>query len=144
MRQNLAVTTGRTTEAKQQHDMAGQYVEAGVGAKPPSSGNQAKVSIDMHNISANEYNELVRSGITDLPVPLVLPGGRVQLDGQQSEMGEVKTDYIAQITQSIEFKKSIGDISGVDFLMKRLAQVEELHGKEYTPTQAGTGIDQLA
>lgn len=98
-------------------------------------------TIDMRNISPNEYNELVRAGLADLPVPMVLPGGRVHLDGQQELMADVKTDYIAQIEQSIEFSKSIDDKASVLFLQKRLAIVTELHGQEYESSQATKGVD---
>lgn len=101
-------------------------------------------SIDMHNISPNEYNELVRAGLAELPVPMLLPGGRVHLDGQQAEMGDVKMDYIAQIEQSMKYSQSIGDSEGVDFLRMRLSIVKELHGNEYAVQESNKGINTTA
>ena len=111
---------------------------------PKGISTQAEPSmreIDMHNISPNEYNELVRSGHADLPVPILFPGGRVHLDGQQEEMGDVKMDYIAQIEQLIEYRQSIGDTDGANFLLNRLTVVEGLHGQEYESHESSKGIN---
>ncbi|MCF6441804.1 hypothetical protein L1077_20415 [Pseudoalteromonas luteoviolacea] len=97
--------------------------------------------IDMRNISPNEYNELVRSGVADLPVPMVLPGGRIYLDGRQTEMGDVKTNYIGQIEQSIEFNQDIGDFGQVAFLKDRLAIVKGLHGQTFIPSTFSQSVD---
>jgi hypothetical protein len=98
-------------------------------------------SIDMHNISPNEYNELVRSGKADLPVPIPLPGGQFHIDGKQAEMGDVKMDYIAQIEQSIKYSQSIDDTDGADFLLNRLTIVEDLNGQEYESRDSSKGIN---
>ncbi|SEI08005.1 hypothetical protein SAMN05660691_03420 [Rheinheimera pacifica] len=100
-----------------------------------------KVHIDMRNISPDEYSELVRSGIADIPVPMILPDGQYHLDGKQSDLSNKKVDYIGQIEKSIEFSKSIGDHKSVDFLTGRLDQVKKLHGLEYIPIQDSKGID---
>ncbi|KZN44654.1 hypothetical protein [Pseudoalteromonas luteoviolacea] len=97
--------------------------------------------IDMRNISPNEYNELVRSGVADLPVPMVLPGGRIYLDGRQADMGDVKTDYIGQIEQSIEFNQDIGDFDQIAFLKDRLAIVKGLHGQTFIPSTFSQSVD---
>ena len=86
-------------------------------------------NIDMHNISPNEYNQLTRSGVTDLADPIIFPNGQVRLDGMQAEMGDVKTDYISQINQQIDYAKSIGDENTIQHLSERLSLVNDLHGK---------------
>ncbi|MCF2909800.1 hypothetical protein L1285_15850 [Pseudoalteromonas sp. DL2-H2.2] len=138
MGQNFAVTnTNKYNTAGKSQVSAYQQTDA----VKTSSGGQAEQTIDMNSISPNQYNALVRSGVADLAVPMVLPGGRVHLDGQQAQMGDVKTDYIGQIKQSIEFSESIGDVGQVDFLKERLAVVRALHGQSYMPSEASEGLN---
>lgn len=138
VRQNIAVEKGQYSQYNT--NAISNFKSAGI-----SSGNTVtepeKVHIDMRNISPDEYSELVRSGIADIPVPMILPDGQYHLDGKQSDLSNKKVDYIGQIERSIEFGKSVGDFKSVDFLTDRLAQVKALHGVEYLPVKDSKGVN---
>ncbi len=139
VRQNVATSTAPLVN---NNDRSNSTSSAELNPKGISTQVEPSMrAIDMHNISPNEYNELVRSGKADLPVPMLHPGGRVHLDGQQADRGDVKVDYIAQIEQEIKFSQSIGDTDGADFLLNRLTIVEALHGQEYESRDSSKGID---
>lgn len=139
IRQTVAETTGQILPARENKSVATtETSDTNIGIDINKQSSQKR--IDMRNISPNDYNELVRSGITDLPVPMVQPGGRLHLDGQQADMADIKTDYIDQIEQSIASKTRIGDLNGVDFLKERLDKVKALHGQEFTPIDGAEGI----
>ncbi|NKC18419.1 MULTISPECIES: hypothetical protein [Pseudoalteromonas] len=123
---------------------SGLETDSAFSSSSSSVESQIEKRIDMHNISPNEYNMLVRAGVADLPIPMVLPNGRLYLDGQQGKMGDVRTDYIGQIEQSIKYSKSIGDVNQANFLENRLAIVKELHGKDYLQTEHALGLDVMA
>lgn len=139
MRQNIAMSTALFVNNNDRLNSTSnaELTHKGISTQAESSMR----AIDMHNISPNEYNELVRSGKADLPVPMLHPGGRVYLDGQQADMGDVKMDYIAQIEQAIKFSQSIGDEDGANFLLNRLTIVETLHGQEYESLESSKGIN---
>lgn len=125
----------------QREKVESSQMGATTGSSQKDSVQQSKV-VDMHNISPNEYAELVRSGLAELPVPMVLPpGGRIYLDGDPTVLGNLKTDYIGQIENSMDFCQSICDHKMAEFYAGRLSIVKNLHGLEYSPTESAAGID---
>ncbi|KZN62390.1 hypothetical protein N473_19245 [Pseudoalteromonas luteoviolacea CPMOR-1] len=138
MGQNIAATNPYGGQNQPRVNGYQQNIESVTGSHERKP--EVEQTINMHNISPNEYNAMVRSGVADLAVPMVLPGGRIHLDGHQAEMGDVKTDYIGQIEQSIEFSESIGDIKNAEFLKNRLAIVKDLHGQSFMLTQSSEGV----
>lgn len=83
-------------------------------------------TIDMRNISLNEINELIKSGVDGLLD--IVPAVSSQLTDQygSESAANTKVDFISQIEAGIEFKKSIGE--NVDFLNKVLANIRSLNG----------------
>lgn len=139
IRQNFAMEKGQYSQYNA--NTVSNFQSSGIFANNTAGTEPERVHIDMRNISPDEYSALVRSGIADIPVPMILPDGQYHLGGKQSDLSNKKVDYIGQIEKSIEFSKSIGDHKSVDFLTDRLDQVKKLHGLEYIPIQDSKGID---
>lgn len=139
IRQNFAVE--KSQYSQYDTNAISNFKSSGISSNNTAGTEPEKVHIDMRNISPDEYSALVRSGLADIPVPMVLPDGQYHLDGKQSDLSNKKVDYIGQIERSIEFGKSVGDFKSVDFLTDRLAQVKALHGVEYLPIKDSKGID---
>lgn len=67
--------------------------------------------VDMKNISLNEINELIKSGVDGLlDIAPAIPG--MSIDGQDFDIeyaADVKIDLLGQIQGYIDFNKSIGE-----------------------------------
>jgi len=91
--------------------------------------------VDMCNISLNEVNELIRSGVEGLLD--VMPWSGVDLDkyindsdGSYREyLANQKIDFIGQIENSIAFEKSRGQ--STNFLENILENLNQINGTEF-------------
>jgi len=83
-------------------------------------------TIDMRNVSVNEINELIKSGVEGLLdfVPLI-PPQTVKEYGSESA-ANIKIDYLGQIERSIEFKKSVAE--DTSFLKEVLEKIKNIDG----------------
>lgn len=92
-------------------------------------------TIDMRNVSLNEINALIKSGVDGLLD--IVPAVSSQLTSQQGDESEanIKVDFISQIEATIEFHKSRGE--NVDFLNHVLANIRSLDGMTL-PTRVDT------
>lgn len=138
--QQLAVTSVNKVEQKPQPDTLS--VRETVPVSQQAVATATSRVIDMRNISPNEYSELVRAGITELPAPMLLPLGIFDLYGRRADLSDQKVDYLAQLEQSLMFNESIGDVKSAAFLRERLAIVNALHGKTVTSAALSQGIDE--
>jgi hypothetical protein len=85
--------------------------------------------IDLHNISQNEVNELIRAGILDLDSnTLVSISPEIfQKHGSEYAMN-MKVDLIKQTENKIAYNKSIGEPT--EFDEKALARLNSVHKKD--------------
>jgi len=124
---------------------------------PPQTANQITASnggtespprrVDMRNVSLNEINELIKSGVDGLldVIPYnniteflnlsVTPDGSYHQnsdpDGSYREsIMNKKIDFIGNIENAIKFEKSIG--KSVEFLEKVLVNLNRINGMEFT------------
>ncbi len=93
--------------------------------------------IDMRNISINELNELIKSGVDSLLDSMPIPSGSINIeklnhdiDGsyRKSFMNQ-KFDFLSQIENSIKFEKSIN--KSTDFLEKILTNLNNINGMKF-------------
>jgi hypothetical protein len=85
-------------------------------------------TIDMRNVSLNEINKLIRSGVDGLldMVPFVSPQ---IIDQYGSEYAaNIKVDFLGQVEGNIKFKKSMGE--DTSFLENVLANLNKIDGME--------------
>lgn len=88
-------------------------------------------SVDMHNLTLNEINALIKSGVDGLLD--ILPAIPSPISGEYSgDVMNLKTDYIGTIEGHIAFKKSIGEDTA--FLQKVLERVKRLDGSKLPST----------
>jgi len=81
--------------------------------------------VDMKNISLNEINELIRSGVDGLleMVPFISPLTVNQYGKEYA--ANIKIDFLAQVEGSIEFKRSIGkDTTLIEKVLDKLKSLD--------------------
>jgi hypothetical protein len=85
--------------------------------------------IDLHNISQNEVNELIRAGILDLDANtlIIIPDKIVEKYGKEYAMN-IKIDLIKQTENKIAYNKSVGQPTEHD--EKALTYLNSIHGKD--------------
>lgn len=85
--------------------------------------------IDFRNISLNEVNELIKSGVEGLleVAPFVSPD-IIEKHGS-GYAANIKVDFLAQIESSITFGKSIGE--DTSFAEKVLADILKINGSDF-------------
>ena len=83
-------------------------------------------TIDMSNVSLNEINELIKSGVDGLldVVPFVSP--QILNEGGAAYAANIKVDYIGQIQDAISYQESIG--RKTEFLERVLDNVKKIDG----------------
>lgn len=83
-------------------------------------------TVDMRNVSLNEINELIRSGVDGLldVVPFIRPNIINQYGSEYA--ANVKVDFLSQIETDIEFKKSRGEDTA--FIEKVLENIQNIDG----------------
>jgi len=89
------------------------------------STHQSK-AVDMRNVSLNEINALIRSGVDGLldTMPFISPLIVNQYGAEYA--ANIKVDFLAQLENSIEFKKSNGEDTA--FIEKILDNLKEIDG----------------
>jgi hypothetical protein len=93
-----------------------------------SGNNSATKVVNMRNVSLNEINELIKSGVDGLlDIVPYNPSQNVRYAGTDNA-GSIKIDYISHVENQIKFQKSIG--GDVAFLEKVLANIKEINGME--------------
>lgn len=82
--------------------------------------------IDMSNVSVNEINRLIRSGVDGLldVVPMIPPNIINQYGSEYA--ANIKVDFIGQIETAIEFNKSINKPTG--FMENVLENIKSIDG----------------
>ncbi|GAB4182381.1 MAG: hypothetical protein Tsb002_03600 [Wenzhouxiangellaceae bacterium] len=94
--------------------------------------------IDMRNISLNDINELIRSGIDGglldvMPINALKDANGNFLPNAGLGLNE-KFDFMAQVENSIIFNKSIG--KSTEVLEKILLKMDGIHGKAFPNAEA--------
>jgi hypothetical protein len=119
VRQNYAATTVQGGNVSPTSNV----VEASRPVNEP--GSQSR-TVDMRNVSLNEINELIKSGVDELLdiVPFIPP--QIIAERGAEYAANLKIDYIGQIQGAIEFERSIG--SNTEFLERVLENVKEIDG----------------
>lgn len=85
----------------------------------------AAAKVDMHHVSLNEINALIKSGVDGLLD--VLPAIPSSINGDYADdVGDVKVDFIASIEGQIAFNKSRNE--DTTFLQQVLNKVKKLDG----------------
>lgn len=112
----------------------------GVKTQPPAminntgdtkSGSNASKTVDMHNISLNEINTLIKSGVDGLLD--ILPATPSPVYGELADdAADVKTDFIGNLEGQIAFQKSQGEDTA--FLEKVLNRINHLNGMKWPTT----------
>mgnify|MGYP006909079303 CR=1 FL=1 len=85
--------------------------------------------IDLHNISQNEVNELIRAGILDVDAStlILIPDEVIQKYGKEYA-GNIKVDLIKQTENIIAYNKSIN--VSTELAEIALARLNSVHGKD--------------
>lgn len=97
----------------------------------PSSGPNISKTVDMHNISLNEINTLIKSGVDGLLD--VLPAIPSPVYGKfADDAADVKTDFIGNLEGHIAFQKNRGEDTA--FLEKVLSHINQLNGMKWPTT----------
>ena len=80
-------------------------------------------TVDMRNVSFNEINQLIKSGV--LGLGLLPPNSGQSVYGNSPEdSANMKVDFLSQIEGHIKFKKSLGqDTSKLEGFLARLNEV---------------------
>lgn len=93
--------------------------------------SQASRTVDMRQVSLNEINALIKSGVDGLldvvpymPIATINPSGA-------PDAGDVKVDYLGQIEGLIEFQKSRNESTA--FLERVLSNVKRINGMALPP-----------
>jgi hypothetical protein len=93
--------------------------------------NQASRTVDMRQVSLNEINALIKSGVDGLlDIVPYSPTATINPSGAQ-DAGDVKVDYLGQIEGLIEFQKSRHE--DTTFLEKVLNNVKRIDGMALPP-----------
>jgi hypothetical protein len=101
-----------------------------------TSENIGKISkqVNLHDVSINEINALIRSGKNELldVVPFIPPNILEQYNYDPESIGNHRVDLLGQMEKSIDFKKSIGE--DTTFMEKALENIKNIDGT-YLPTK---------
>jgi len=94
-------------------------------------------NVDLRNVSINEINELIRSGVEGLleVVPFISPQIVNQYGAERA--ANIKIDFLGQIERSIGYKKSIGQET--EFLQELLETLKEIDGTKF-PSQIDVSV----
>lgn len=89
------------------------------------SGSQSR-TVDMTNISLNEINMLIKSGVDGLLD--IVPYVPIQVINERGAefAANIKIDYLGQIQGAIDFEKSIG--GNTEFLESVLENIKKIDG----------------
>jgi hypothetical protein len=84
--------------------------------------------VNMRNVSLNEINELIKSGVDGLlDILPYSPSQSVGYSGSKVS-GSIKVDFISHVENQIKFQESIG--GNAVLLKKILANIKEINGME--------------
>lgn len=84
-------------------------------------------TVDMRNVSLNEVNKLIKSGVMGLDL-LPPNSGDSVYENAPEDSANMKVDFLSQIEGHIQFKKSLGqDTSNLENFLARL---NEINGME--------------
>lgn len=93
---------------------------------PPQTTNDSS-SLNLHNISVKEINNLIKSGELGLgAVPFINPE-TINAHGVEA-VQDMKIDYLGQVEKSVEFSRSIGQPN--ENMEQFLEQLRQLQGKK--------------
>lgn len=85
-------------------------------------------TINMHDISLDEINTLIKSGVQGLLD--IVPATQSLLYGKLSEENmHIKIDFLGQIQAHIDFKQSLGE--STETLLIILENIRNIHGLTY-------------
>lgn len=93
--------------------------------------SQASRTVDMRQVSLNEINALIKSGVAGLlDIVPYIPTATITPSGAR-DAGDVKVDYLGQIEGLIEFQQSRHEDTA--FLEKVLSNVKRIDGMALPP-----------
>lgn len=102
-----------------------------VNADVATDKQQSPLKVDMRNVSLNEINALIKSGVDGLldimpPIPAPVYGEYA------GDTASVKVDFLGSVEGHIAFKKSRGEDTA--FLEKVLQNLKNIDGMALPPT----------
>ena len=118
-------------------------VDAGGKSLPQSAtANGQSGKVDLRNVSINEINALIKSGVPGLldVVPMISPQTLEAYGYDPERIGQHRVDLIGQVETAIEFSKSIGEETA--FLEKVLENLSRIDGMSL-PSFPGRGSDSV-
>ncbi|WP_446809635.1 hypothetical protein ACH50O_20660 [Methylomonas sp. 2BW1-5-20] len=108
---------------------SGKYPPRSPDIKPAATVSEqsaGRKNVDMHNVSLNEINSLIKSGVDGLLDIVPCIPVAINNQSQADDIGNVKVDYLGQIEGMIEFQK--GRNQDTAFLEKVLSNVKRIDG----------------
>lgn len=91
----------------------------------PVAGNATR-TVDLHNVSLNEINSLIKAGVDGLLDIAPMMHGNLFANADPQARADVKIDYLGQIEGAIAFDKSRG--ANTDFLESVLTRLKRIDG----------------
>ncbi|WP_426992467.1 hypothetical protein [Methylomonas sp. CM2] len=83
-------------------------------------------TVDLHNVSLNEINSLIKAGVDGLLDIVPMMHGNLFANTEPQAQADVKIDYLGQIEGAIAFDKSRG--TNTDFLESVLTKLKRIDG----------------
>lgn len=132
----MKVTTSDKTSQNAMRLKQNTRLQAETSQSPQTVSTNSPNTINMHDISLNEINTLIKAGVQGLLD--IVPATQSLLYGNMTEEDmHIKVDFLGQIQAHIDFKKSLGE--STETLQKILENVRNIHGLTY-PTKIDIAV----